>query len=110
MVAKVAVVDLEQGAAQAFNQALKLVGKIDDLNTPRRSVTLKVGIFDPKSNHHTSVEVVDAIIKSFSKASKIHIAESDNYKGKGSIRLQKWKPLFSERVIPFSLSEDTETR
>jgi uncharacterized protein (DUF362 family) len=80
------------------------------LNTPKRSVTIKVGIFDPKSNHHTTVEVVDAIIKSFRKAPKIYIAESDNYKGKGSVRLQKWKPLFSERVIPFSLSEDSETR
>jgi len=110
MVAKVAVVSLEQGAEQAFSQALKLIGKIDDLNTLKRSVTIKVGIFDPKSNHHTTVEVVDAITKSFSKAPKIYVVESDNYKGKGTVRLQKWKPLFSERVIPFSLSEDTETR
>lgn len=110
MVAKVAVVGLEQGAEQAFTQALKLIGKIDDLNTPKRSVTIKVGIFDPKSNHHTTVEVVDAITKSFGKAPKIHIVESDNYKGKGTVRLQKWKALFSERVVPFSLSEDKETR
>jgi len=110
MVAKVAVVGLEQGAEQAFDQALKLIGKIDDLNTPKRSVTVKVGIFDPKSDHHTSVEVADAIIKSFSRAPKIYIAESDNYRGKGAVRLQKWKTLFSERVIPFNFSEDTDTR
>jgi uncharacterized protein (DUF362 family) len=110
MVTKVAIVSLEQGAEHAFSQALKLVGKIDDLNTPKRSVTIKVGVFDPKSNHHTTVEVVDAIIKGFSKTPTIHIVESDNYRGKGSVRLQKWKSLFSERVIPFSLSEDAETR
>jgi uncharacterized protein (DUF362 family) len=38
------------------------------------------------------------------------LAESDNYKGKGLDRLHIYKDLFSDRVVPFSLSEDTETR
>jgi len=54
--------------------------------------------------------VVDAIINSFNKAPKIFLAESDNYRGTGTERLQKWKTLFSKRVVPFNLSEDKETR
>jgi uncharacterized protein (DUF362 family) len=38
------------------------------------------------------------------------VAESDNYKGTGSERLQIWKELFTERVVPFDLSDDTDTR
>ncbi|HKZ92973.1 MAG TPA: DUF362 domain-containing protein [Candidatus Bathyarchaeia archaeon] len=110
MGSKVAVVNLEQGAEQAFKEALKLAGKIDDLSTPKRSVVIKVGIFDPKADHHTSVDITNAIIKSFDKAPKIYVAESDNYRGTGSERLQKWKSLFSKRVVPFNLSEDTNTK
>jgi len=110
MVSKVAAVSLEPGAEQAFKEALKLIGRIDDLNTRERSVAVKVGVFDPKADHHSSVDVVDAITKSFNKAPQIYIAESDNYRGKGSERLQKWKPLFSKRVVPFNLSEDTDTK
>jgi len=110
MVSNVAAVSLEPSAEQAFKEALKLVGRIDDLNTRKRSVVVKVGVFDPKADHHSSVDVVDVITKSFNKAPQIYIAESDNYKGKGSERLQKWKPLFSKRVVPFNLSEDTDTK
>jgi len=110
MGSKVAVVSLEHGAVQAFKQALKLIGEIDDLNMAKRSVVVKVGIFNPEADHHTSVEVVHAITKSFNKAPRIYIAESDNCRGKGSDRLQKWKSLFSERVTPFNLSEDTDTK
>jgi uncharacterized protein (DUF362 family) len=38
------------------------------------------------------------------------LAESDNYRGKGSERLQIWKELFTKRVAPFNLSDDTDTR
>ena len=110
MVSKVAVVGLEHGATQAFKEALKLIGKIDDLNTSKRSVVVKVGIFDPKGTHHTSVDVAEAIVNSFNKAPQVYIAESDNYRGTASDRLQKWKTLFSKRVVPFSLSEDLDTK
>ncbi len=110
MVSKVAIVNLKPNAEQAFREALKLIGKIDDLNTPKRSVVIKVGIFDPKAEHYTSVEVVDAITKGFNKTPQIYLAESDNYKGKGLERLQKWKSLFSNRVAPYNLSEDTDTK
>jgi hypothetical protein len=40
----------------------------------------------------------------------VFLAESDNYQGTGSERLQVWKQLFTGNVIPFNLSQDTETR
>jgi len=81
-------------------------GKIDDLNTPNRSVVVKVGVFNykgPRVNYPT-VNIVSTIINSFNKAPRIYVAESDNYKGTGSERLQIWKELFTERVVPFNLS------
>jgi uncharacterized protein (DUF362 family) len=53
---------------------------------------------------------VDAIVKSFDKVPMIYLAESDNYRGTGSERLQIWKKLFSERVVPFNLSEDKDKK
>ena len=110
MTSKVALVELGQDVKQSFKQALQLIEKIDDLNTADRPVVVKVGVFDPKTDHHTTVNVADAIINSFDKAPQIFLAESDNYKGKGSERLQKWKTLFTERITPFNLSEDTNTK
>jgi uncharacterized protein (DUF362 family) len=110
MVSKVAVVSLTQDAARSLGQALTLIGGIDDLNAQAKNVVIKVGVFDPKAKHHSSVGVVDAIVKSFDKAPTIYLAESDNYRGTGSERLEIWKKLFSERVVPFNLSEDKNTR
>jgi len=110
MTAKVAVVELEPNVRQSFSQALQLIGGIDDLNTPGRSVVIKVGVFDPKAEHHTTVEVADAIINSFNKAPQIFLAESENYRGKALERLQKWKTLFTGRVSPFDLSGDANTK
>jgi uncharacterized protein (DUF362 family) len=109
-VSKVAIVEVGQNARSSFEQALKLIGGIDHLNVAEKSVTIKLGVFDPETENHTSVKVVDAIINSFNKTPKIFLAESDNYRGKGSEKLQKWKNLFSKRVVPFNLSEDTDTR
>jgi len=109
-VSKVAIVELNGDVQGSFNRALKIIGNIDDLNSTMKPVVVKVGIFDHKGEHHTTVSVVNAIINSFSKAPKIFLAESDNYKGKGSERLQIWKSLFTKRVMPFNLSEDTNTR
>jgi len=108
MVSKVAIVELN-GVQESFKRALKLIGKIDDLNTKERSVVIKLGVFDHKKSNHPTVGVVDAIINSFNSAPQV-LAESDNYKGKGSERLQIWEELFTKRVVPFNLSEDMETR
>jgi len=110
VVSKVAVIEFDEDVQESFKQALKLIGKIDDLNSTERSVVVKVGVFDHKKGHHTTVSVTNAIINSFNRAPQVFLAESDNYKGKGSERLQIWKTLFTERVIPFNLSDDTHTR
>ena len=49
MTAKVAVVKINDDAQAAMKKALKLIGKIDDLNTKDRQVVIKVGVFDPES-------------------------------------------------------------
>jgi uncharacterized protein (DUF362 family) len=107
---KVAIVEFGSNVCEAFNKAVELIGKISDLNTSKRSVVVKVGVFDHNAENHSSVDVVGAIIKSFNKAPRIYLAESDNYRGKGTERLQVWKELFTDRVIPFNLSEDTDTK
>jgi len=107
---KVAIVEFDEDVEEALRRAFELIGKIDDLNTTEKNVAIKVGVFDHKAETHTTVRVVDAIIKSFSKAPKIFVAESNNYRGNGLERLQIWKELFTERVVPFNLSDDTDTR
>ncbi len=109
MVVKVAVVELGSDVRQSFDHAIQLIGGINDLNTPQRSVVIKVGVFDHRTYHHTSVGVADAIINSFNKTPEIFLAESENYKGKALERLQKWNTLFTERVAPFDLSGDIDT-
>lgn len=110
MAAKVALVEFNENVQESFNHALELIGGLDDLNRAGRSVVVKVGVFDPKSAHHSSVDVVSAIVNGFSRAPRIYLSESDNYRGTGSERLQIWKKLFSERVVPFNLSEDEDTK
>lgn len=110
MGSKVAIVEFERDICKSLKKALELIGNVTDLNTSKRSVVIKVGVFDQNAENHSSVGVVDAIVKSFDKAPKIYLAESDNYRGKGIERLQLWKELFTDRVVPFNLSDDTETR
>ena len=110
MGSKVAIVEFEGDVSESFEDALELIGKISDLNTSKRSVVIKVGVFDHNAENHSTVSVVEAIIKSFNKAPRIYLAESDNYRGKGTERLQVWKELFTDRVRPFNLSEDTDTK
>lgn len=110
MVSKVAIVEFNGDVQRSLKQALKLIGNIDDLNTKKRPVVIKVGVFNHKAETHSTVNVVDAIVNSFNQTPQIFLAESDNYKGTGTERLQIWKTLFTERVVPFNLSDDTNTR
>jgi uncharacterized protein (DUF362 family) len=107
---KVAIIRFDEKDDISLDNALKLIGGIDDLNNKTRSVTIKVGIFTTANEHHSSVSAVKAIINSFNKAPEIFVTESDNYKGTGSERLQVWKELYTRNVIPFNLSQDTDTR
>jgi len=110
MGSKVAIVEFENDVSKPFKKAVELIGKVSDINTAKRSVVIKVGVFDHTAENHSSVGVVDAIVKSFNNAPKIYLAESDNYRGKGTERLQVWKELFTDRVVPFNLSDDTENK
>ncbi|MBU6996707.1 MAG: DUF362 domain-containing protein [Theionarchaea archaeon] len=111
MTSRVAVVDSKEDVDKAFRKAVALIGGLDDLNTGENPVTVKVGIFNHKEgHHHTNPEVVNAIAGWFNRAPVIYVAESDNYKGKALDRLQKFKEVFSERVVPFDLSRDPEMR
>lgn len=107
---KVAIVDLNGHAEESFQHALELIGGIDDLNDGERSVVIKVGVFSHKAENHTSASVIDAIIKGFNRASKVLLVESDNYNGTGMERLQIWSELFSQRVKPFNISDDPDSR
>jgi uncharacterized protein (DUF362 family) len=80
------------------------------LNAAERPVVIKVGVFSHKAENHASVGMVDAIVKAFDRAPQIFVAESDNYRGTGSERLQIWKALYTKRVVPFNLSDDSDTR
>ena len=110
MKSKVAIVELDSNVQGCLSRALSLVGNTDNLNTKDRTVVIKVGVFDPKMGAHSTVDTVGAIVNCFSQASEIFLAESDNYVGKALERLQIWKTLFSDRVMPFSLSDDSQTR
>jgi len=110
VVSKVAIVEFNGDVQRSLKQALKLIGNIDDLNTKERPVVIKVGVFNHKAETHSTVSVVDAIVNSFNHAPQIFLAESDNYKGTGTERLQIWKKLFTDRVVPFNLSDDPNTR
>ena len=107
---KVGIMRFDDKDDISLDHALKLIGGINDLNNQNRSVTIKVGIFTTANEHHSSVSAVRAIINSFGKAPEILITESDNYKGTGSERLQVWKELYTRNVVPFNLSQDTDTR
>jgi len=107
---KVAIMRFASRGDLSIGRALELIGGTNDLNTTKRRVTIKVGVFTTRRAHHSSVDVVRAIINAFNKAPEILIAESDNYQGTGSERLQIWKELFADNVLPFSFSEDNETR
>jgi uncharacterized protein (DUF362 family) len=109
LTSKVAVVEFNRDGTGSLRKALPLIGGIDSLNNSKRPVVIKVGVFRHKEENHTSVNVLNSIINLFDKAPKIYIAESDNYQGTGTERLQIWKELFTKHAVPFNLSNDPNT-
>ena len=93
-----------------FDSALQSLENIDDLNSPERSIIIKVGVFNPIKGIYTSLSTLEAIVKGFNKVAKILIAESDSYGGPALDRLNIWKDVFSEKVIPFNLTTDKNIR
>jgi uncharacterized protein (DUF362 family) len=110
MVSSVAVVRSTGDTKAALRKGLGLIGNIDDLNTRSRSVVIKPGIYDQRKKNHPEVNLVDALVDSFGLAPQVFIVESENYRGKGSERLQIYKEVFTERTVPIDLSEESNTR
>ena len=110
MVSKVALVKTDKGVSEAYQHAINLIGGIDELNDEHRDATIKVGIFDPRNLNYPTTQVVRAVANSFTRSRRILLAESDNYQGKALERLRVWNETFSDRVMPFDLSHDPDTR
>ncbi|MHA1908479.1 MAG: DUF362 domain-containing protein [Candidatus Thorarchaeota archaeon] len=101
----VAVVDTE-----SFSQGIDLIGGIDDLNRPDKTLVVKVGIYNPETGICTTPKTIDAIIESFDLSPEILIAESDSGAGPGLERLKIWENCYNDRAIPFNLSDDELTK
>jgi uncharacterized protein (DUF362 family) len=110
MVSRVALVRTEEGVQDAYQRALGLIGGIDDLDSRGRDVTVKVGIYDARNLNHPSPQIVGTVASFFVRPHRVFLAESDNHMGKALDRLQAWKEVFSERVVPFDLSHDRDKR
>jgi uncharacterized protein (DUF362 family) len=110
LTSKVAIVEFNGDYLKALSEAIRQINGLEGLNTPERSVVVKVGVFSHKADNHASVGLVKAITDSFDRASNIFLAESDNYRGKALERLQIWKELFTERIKPISLSDEAGHR
>jgi uncharacterized protein (DUF362 family) len=103
-------VELGENSQKLLKKALELIGGIEDLNKAKSNVVVKVGVFSHKVGNHTSVDLVKAIVDAFDKAPQIFLTESDNYQGTALERLQIWKDLFTKRVVPFGLSDDSDSK
>ena len=101
----VAVVDND-----SFSQALELINGINDLITPEKKVVIKVGIYNPDTGICTTVNILNSIINSFDKPREILVIESDSGAGPGLKRLEIWKDCYNNRVVPFNLSDDKDTK
>jgi uncharacterized protein (DUF362 family) len=110
MTSKVALVRSDRDVSKAYAQALKLIGGIDALNVRDRSVTIKVGIYDQRNRNYPTPPVVQAVADAFTRAPQVRLVESDNHHDSALVRLQVWKTLFSDRVVPFNLSTDPQVR
>ncbi len=104
MKTRVAIVDYD-----GFDQAINLIGGIDNLNIPEKNVTIKVGIYNSETKICTTVNTLNSIVRSFNKVEAIRVVESDSGAGPGLERLKIWEECYNNEVIPFNLSHDTKT-
>ena len=107
---KVALVKTTIGHKKAFQKALKLIGGIDDLNVRHRNVTIKVGVYDSRGLNYPTLEATKEVVGAFNRAHQVFLVESDNYIQEALKRLQIWKDVFTDRVLPFSLTEDKNVK
>jgi hypothetical protein len=105
---RVAVVKTDGGVAAAYQEALRLIGGIADLDGG--PVTVKIGIYDQRNGNYPTVPVVQAVTDGFPRAPRIYLAESANHHGAALDRLRVWQDVYSDRVVPYDLSHDPQPR
>jgi uncharacterized protein (DUF362 family) len=94
----------------SFTEASERIEVMNDLNSPEKRVIIKVGIYNPETGICTTPKTLQSIINAFDRSSEILVTESDSGAGPGLERLQIWKECFSDRVAPYNLSDDKETK
>ncbi|MHA3963448.1 MAG: DUF362 domain-containing protein [Candidatus Thorarchaeota archaeon SMTZ1-45] len=94
----------------AFSSALEHIDGMKHLNTTEIPVFVKVGIYNSETGICTTVQTLQSIVDSFDKAPSIRVTESDSGAGPGLKRLEIWEECYNDRVVPFNLSEDTDTK
>lgn len=100
----VAVVD-----KNSFREAIRSIGGINNLNTSKNKVVIKVGIYNPETKICTTVKTLNSIISVFNNVTDFKVVESDSGAGPGLERLELWRDCFNEKVKPFNLSHDENT-
>jgi len=106
---KVFAIEFTKGDHLSFDEAFKQI-PIDDLNRKERSVVVKVGIFSLSKKQYSTANTVNALVNGFGKAPEIFLVESNNYSGPAEKRLRIYNKVYTDRVAPFSLSNDESTR
>jgi len=96
--------------SDSFSNVIHQIESMKNLNTSEKRVIIKVGIYNPETGICTTVKTLQSIIDAFEKASEIRVTESDSGAGPGLKRLEIWKDCFNDRVIPFNLSDDKDTK
>ncbi|MHA2407374.1 MAG: DUF362 domain-containing protein [Candidatus Ranarchaeia archaeon] len=94
----------------AFTQAISDIGGIDDLNSSKKEVVIKVGIYNTSTGICTTVKTLQDITSIFNKSKCIRVAETDSGAGPGLQRLKIWEECYSDRVLPSNLSDDENTK
>mgnify|MGYP002395738507 CR=1 FL=1 len=106
---RVAAIEFDESVQEPLIQGLKSIG-IGDLNSEERTVAIKVGVFNTRTEQYTTVNMIDALVKAFDRAPEIYLVESDSYGGPAEKRLEIWNEVYGGKVVPFSLSKDKNTR
>lgn len=101
----VIVVDID-----SLTDAFDHIEGMSDLNSPDKRVIVKVGIYNSETGICTTVKTLQSIIDSFDRASEIRVTESDSGAGPGLKRLELWNDCYNEKVVPFNLSDDKDTK
>jgi uncharacterized protein (DUF362 family) len=94
----------------SFVSALDHIDGMSDLNSPEKRVIVKVGIYNSETGICATVKTLQSIVDAFEEAPEIRVTESDSGAGPGLKRLEIWTDCYNERVVPFNLSDDKDTK